>query len=383
MRFTIRAFSFVVLVAGGILSGASAQTGGSLGDIQLKLRQQYTFAKTTEDNKDLSEAGTVLVLHKDRFLMYPTAAVAPALNVYKDGTLKVGQMRELQVYGHLQESGLTPQTFRKFFLAGEKFFVTSIDAESDGFVLTLYSDPVNNVRYYGQLKIQFQKHIVPPADDVLRQVQEVLTPDTSSGAAPAAYVPPAQASAPGGGPTPGAKAQMTPSSLEVGGKSYSVTERQSGRAGHMVILTGPDGTAMVSVSNNNEIIRYISPPNGIAPNGNDYKPLINQVWAAYLAQKDGTASGGTTPGNLPADSTAPAPAPAQDSSVAPLPVPPLPVPPPPPAEPKTVAIGQTEDQVVAALGPPATIVDKKAAGKTFIYKDMKVYFKLGKVVDIQ
>jgi len=59
------------------------------------------------------------------------------------------------------------------------------------------------------------------------------------------------------------------------------------------------------------------------------------------------------------------------------------VPPPPPAEPKTVAIGQTEDQVVAALGPPATIVDKKAAGKTFIYKDMKVYFKLGKVVDIQ
>jgi hypothetical protein len=373
MRFTIRFFSFVVLVAGGILSGASAQTGGTLGDIQLKLRQQYTLAKTTEDNKDLTEAGTVLVLHKDRFLMYPTAAIAPALNVYKDGALKVGQMREFQVYGHLQESGLTPQTFRKYFLAGEKFFVTGVEAEPDGVSLTLYSDPVNNVRYYGQLKIQFQKHIVPPPDDVLRQVQEVLTADTSSAVAPAGNVPPAQTAAPGAAPAPGGR-----TTLEVGGKSYSITEHQGGRSGHMVIFTGAEGSAMVSVNDNNEIIRYINPPNGIAPNGRDYKPAINQLWAAYLAQKQQAVPGGTTPGNEPADSNAPAATTANDSPVAPLPVPP-----PPPAEPKTVAIGQTEDQVVAALGQPVTIVDRKAAGKTFIYKDMRVIFKLGKVVDIQ
>jgi hypothetical protein len=378
MRFAIRVFSFAVLVAGIVLSGASAQTGGTLGDIQLKLRQQYTFAKTTEDNKDLTEAGTVLVLHKDRFLMYPTAAVAPALNVYKDGALKVGQMRELQVYGRLQESGLTPQTFRKFFEAGEKFFVTGVEAEPDGVSLTLYSDPINNVRYYGQLKIQFQKHVVPPADDVLRQVQEVLSPDASSAAAPAADVPPGPALAPGAGPAPPANSQMTHTSLEVDGESYTVAEHQGGRSGHVIIFTGAHGSAMVAVNNNNEIIRYISPPNGIAPSGTDYKPVINQVWAAYLAQKGETAAGGTTPGNEPADSNAPAPAAAQDGAVKPLPLPP-----PPPPEPKTVAIGQTEDQVVAALGQPVTIVDKKTAGKTFIYKDMKVIFKLGKVVDIQ
>jgi hypothetical protein len=267
MRFATRVLSFAVLLAGFIVPGALAQSGGTLGDIQQKLRQMYTFAKTTDDQKDLAQAGTVLILRKDRFLMYPTAAVAPALNVYKDGALNYGKMREFQVFSHLQEVGLTPQTVRKFFLTGEKFFITAVDTDPDGVVLTLYSDPLNNVRYYGQLKIQFQKRVVPPTDDVIRQVQEVLTPDTSSGAAPAAATPPAH----------------TPA-----------------------------------------------------------------------------ASGGT------------------DSDVKPLPLPP-----PPPAEPKTVSIGQTEDQVVAALGPPATIVDKKAAGKIFMYKDMKVIFKLGKVVDIQ
>jgi len=78
-------------------------------------------------------------------------------------------------------------------------------------------------------------------------------------------------------------------SVKVDGKDYTVTEYQGGRSGHMVSLTGPDGTAMVSVNNKNEIVAFISPPGGIAPNGSDYKPLINQVWTAYLGQKNGNA----------------------------------------------------------------------------------------------
>src|SRR5208283_5419706 len=78
-------------------------------------------------------------------------------------------------------------------------------------------------------------------------------------------------------------------SVKVDGKDYTVTECQGGRSGHMVSLTGPDGTAMVSVNNKNEIVAFISPPGGIAPNGSDYKPLINQVWTAYLGQKNGNA----------------------------------------------------------------------------------------------
>jgi len=54
----------------------------------------------------------------------------------------------------------------------------------------------------------------------------------------------------------------------------------------------------------------------------------------------------------------------------------------PPAAPADIEVGQTIDQVVAALGQPlrtATV----GAKKIYSYKDMKITFKDGKVVDIQ
>jgi len=82
-------------------------------------------------------------------------------------------------------------------------------------------------------------------------------------------------------------------SVKVDGKDYTVTEYQGGRSGHMVSLTGPDGTAMVSVDKSKKITVYISPPGGIAPDGRDFKPVINQVWAAYLGQKNPAAAANT------------------------------------------------------------------------------------------
>jgi hypothetical protein len=101
-----------------------------------------------------------------------------------------------------------------------------------------------------------------------------------------------------------ASAQVQQTSVKLDGKNYIVTEYQGGRSGHMVSFTGPDGTAMISVSAKDEIISFISPPGGIAPNGTDYKPLVNQVWTAYLAQKSESATAGATPGSEPADPNA-------------------------------------------------------------------------------
>jgi hypothetical protein len=62
------------------------------------------------------------------------------------------------------------------------------------------------------------------------------------------------------------------------------------------------------------------------------------------------------------------------------------VPPPtaasPSAPPPEVSLGQTMDQVSAALGSPARIVDL-GPKKIYVYKDMKVTFSAGKVSDIQ
>jgi hypothetical protein len=80
-----------------------------------------------------------------------------------------------------------------------------------------------------------------------------------------------------------------------------------------------------------------------------------------------------------AEAAAPAPAPV---AAAPPPPPPPPPPPAAPAAPQTISIGQTPDQVTAALGQPQQIIDL-GAKKTYIYKDMKVIFVKGKVSDVQ
>jgi hypothetical protein len=56
--------------------------------------------------------------------------------------------------------------------------------------------------------------------------------------------------------------------------------------------------------------------------------------------------------------------------------------PPPQGPPVTITIGQTIDQVVAALGQPMQIIDL-GPKKTYKYKDLKVIFTDGKVSDVQ
>jgi hypothetical protein len=54
----------------------------------------------------------------------------------------------------------------------------------------------------------------------------------------------------------------------------------------------------------------------------------------------------------------------------------------PPAPPKTIALGQTTDQVVGTLGQPQKIVNL-GAKQMYFYPDMKVIFTNGKVTDVQ
>jgi hypothetical protein len=82
----------------------------------------------------------------------------------------------------------------------------------------------------------------------------------------------------------------------------------------------------------------------------------------------------------------PPPPPADAAAVAPMaPIPPPPPPPAPEAEPATVGVGQTKEQVEAALGKPDTVVNLAAGTTKYLYKskDLKVTFKNGKVTDIQ
>jgi hypothetical protein len=76
-----------------------------------------------------------------------------------------------------------------------------------------------------------------------------------------------------------------------------------------------------------------------------------------------------------------APAPTPAAAIAPIapPPPPADAPPPPP---KTIKIGQTRDDVIAAFGQPTKII-KLATKEIDTYPDMKVTFVHGKVSDVQ
>jgi len=52
------------------------------------------------------------------------------------------------------------------------------------------------------------------------------------------------------------------------------------------------------------------------------------------------------------------------------------------AEPQTIQLGQTTGQVQGALGKPDKIVNL-GAKQIWVYKDLKVTFKDGKVSDVQ
>jgi hypothetical protein len=92
--------------------------------------------------------------------------------------------------------------------------------------------------------------------------------------------------------------------------------------------------------------------------------IATQTQAADQAEQEVASA---TPAAGPADTTASAP---------------IPPPAAPAAAPTTIALGQTVDQVTASLGQPTRIIDL-GTKKVYVYKDMKITFKAGKVSDVE
>jgi hypothetical protein len=169
----------------------------SRAEIQKRLAAEFKRTKMTADRSDIATAGSVLDLHKDGLVMASTEAVASPTNTYKNGTISFGFGANMAWGMALspanQQTTAIPQ--RKF-VTGEKFWVTDYIVKPDGVVFQFYSDPYNDVRYYGQLKFPFAKNVAPPADDVMKTIEEVITAEADTQeAAPADNAAPAQQAA--------------------------------------------------------------------------------------------------------------------------------------------------------------------------------------------
>jgi hypothetical protein len=286
-------FAVSVLSGSGLLA---QQVGDPATLIKEQLVSKIKLTKATDPHDDIVTAGDVVQLHKDGLMMCSSAGSYAYSNMYQNGVLsgtlnnRAKDAAKNFVRGKLPFGGGSSVSgsanngcaSRKFVM-GEKFWITDIEIAKDnsGIIVSTFSDPYNNVRYYGEIKFPFpNKASVPPVDQEVKTVEEVFT--------------------------------VTPSDDAAKGQS-----------------SGSSETAQAA----------------------------------------------------PAPSAAPAPAVAASATlpaIAPPPAPSDPV----PQQTKSIAVGQTRDEVLATWGLPAKDI-KLSSKEVFVYSDMKVTFIGGKVSDVQ
>ena len=203
---------------------AQAQIGDPGTLIKEKLVSQIKLTKAAAAHDDIVTAGDVVVLHKDGLMMCSSASSYAFSNTYSNGVLSANLNNRAKDAaksfirgklpfgggGSVKDAANNGCTSRKF-VSGEKFWVTDIALLKDGILVSTFSDPYNDVRYYGEIKFPFPKGSVPPVDDFVKTVSEVITvqpPDdkgkgdkndqAAGGQAPA----PAQAAAAAPAPAP-------------------------------------------------------------------------------------------------------------------------------------------------------------------------------------
>lgn len=162
-----------------------AQVGDPGTLIQEKLVSEIRLTKTTADHTDVVTAGDIVELHKDGLMMCSSDSGYAFSNVYQNGALagtlknraknalKGWGMGKLTGGGSITDAANNGCASRKF-VAGEKFWVTGITLQKDGILISVFSDPYNDIRYYGEIKIPFQKGAPIPAADVFAKMVDGL-----------------------------------------------------------------------------------------------------------------------------------------------------------------------------------------------------------------
>ena len=110
--------------------GASPCRADQAAGLQQKLEAKYVITKTTDDKTDIVTAGSVLILEKDKLLMYATTTGAPPQNTYKDGRLSSGAFglhEKAQGFGSFIGHPPPKTVTTRYYVTGEKFWVTRID----------------------------------------------------------------------------------------------------------------------------------------------------------------------------------------------------------------------------------------------------------------
>jgi hypothetical protein len=185
---TLGTFGFVTITA-FLIVGMQAQVGDPGTLIQEKLVSQIKLTKSAADHSDIVTAGDIVLLHKDGLMMCSSASSYAFSNTYNNGVLAANYKNRAKDaakafgFGHIPVFGSGTSASdaanngcaSRKFVAGEKFWVTGVALQKDGILVSTFSDPYNDVRYYGEIKFPFPKGSVPPVDSFVKTVSEVMT----------------------------------------------------------------------------------------------------------------------------------------------------------------------------------------------------------------
>lgn len=182
----VSACGVALLVAATFSIGTKAQVGDPATLIKEKLVSQIKLTKTTGANDDIVTAGDVVLLHKDGLKMCATGGKGYS-NIFSNGMfamdtkkraggiLKQGFLNKVTGNGGFTDAASGSGCTERKFVSGEKFWITDIQNKSDGILVSVFSDPYNDQRYFGDIKFPFVKGSTPQVDDFVKLVGEVVT----------------------------------------------------------------------------------------------------------------------------------------------------------------------------------------------------------------
>jgi hypothetical protein len=212
--------------------------------IQQKLISQIRLTKITADRSDIVTPGDVVVLQKDGLMMCSASSPYAFSNAYNNGVLAGNYNNRakdaatgaaisvFKSHFGLGGGGVTAAANNgcpsRKFVVGEKFWISGVTAQKDGILVSTFSDPYpdpsgNQIRYYGEVKFPFVAGSVPPVDDFVKKVSEVITvQQTELSANQGGQPAPAPAPLPVIAPPP-PPADVPPPTIEIGQKINQVT----------------------------------------------------------------------------------------------------------------------------------------------------------------
>jgi hypothetical protein len=194
MRAAARPMVYLIVVA--LLSSAPAWSLGKAdspkAELEQKLNAQFALAKLTADKTDIVTPGSVFVLQKGGLLMCSADTKVPPTRFYRDGNIVMpiaGDMGWDISLKYAQPGATSANVPKREAAVGEKLVVSQITVRNEGVIFRFYSERYENVRYYGQLVFPYDKKSIPAADDLLKTIAEVITPQSAGGSGGKTVVP--------------------------------------------------------------------------------------------------------------------------------------------------------------------------------------------------